>query len=356
MRYVWAGGILLALLGVLGMVGCAPAPTASRPAVGPAEASSATTTAPSAAPLPRVRVAYASDSSAELPAQVAHDADLFSKHGLDVSVERIGGGSSKVLQVMLAGELELAQVGGTAVVDAYLAGADPVYVATHLPVLLLSVYAAPGIERVEDLRGKTLSMTRAGTISDFAARYAAVRGGLQPDVDVGLVPTGGNTETLAAMQSGNVAAGVISPPFDVAARKLGFHELVSLPSLGLEFPHNGLLVRRDFLVEQPEAVQRFLRAYVEAIARIKQDKPFTLQVMQKYLGTDDPEALESGYDAFGGRYLARAPYPARTQFQSIVDFVAERDPRARDLPLDRMIDDRFVRALDQEGFIDGLYR
>ncbi len=348
------GRKLVALLVLLGLAGCAPAPAVSRPSSAPAEAA-ASAPAATAAPLPRVRVAYTSDSSSELPAQVADEAGLFAKYGLDVSVERIGGGSSKVLQVMLAGDLELAQVGGTAVVDAYLAGADPVYIAAHLPVLLLTVYAAPGVERVEDLRGKTMSMTRAGTISDFAARYAIAHGGLQPEVDVGLVPTGGNTETLAALQSGNVQAGVLSPPFDVAARKLGFHELVNLPSLGLAFPHNGLLARRDFLDEHPDAVQRYMRAYVEAIARIKQDKPFTLQVMQKYLGTDDPETLESGYEAYGGRYLARAPYPTVAQFQSILDFVAQRDPRARELTLDRMIDDRFVRALDQEGFIDGLY-
>ena len=113
---------------------------------------------------------------------------------------------------------------------------------------------------------------------------------------------------------------------------------------------------RDFLVANPEAVQRFMRAYVAAIARIKQDKAFTKQVMGKYLETTDDEALESGYAAFGEKFIARAPYPTAAQFQSIIDFVAEREPRARDLPLDRMLDDHFIRALDQEGFIDSLYR
>ena len=93
---------------------------------------------------------------------MAYEAGLFAKHGLDVSVERIAGGSSKVLQVMLAGELEMAQVGGTAVVDAHLAGADPVYVGSHLQVLLLTIYGPPEVQRLEDLRGKAIAMTRAG--------------------------------------------------------------------------------------------------------------------------------------------------------------------------------------------------
>jgi NitT/TauT family transport system substrate-binding protein len=344
------GGFVIALA----LAACGPAASPPTPAPAAAGVPAAAVAVPQA--LPRVRVAYASDSPAELPAQVASEAGLFAKHGLDVSVERIAGGSSKVLQVMLAGELELAQVGGTAVVDAYLAGADPVYIASHLQVLLLTIYGVPGIDRLEDLRGKTIAMTRPGTISDFAARYAVARAGLRPDADVGLIPTGGNAETLAALTSSNVTAGVFASPWDVTARKLGLGELANLATLGLDFPHNGLLARRDFLVEQPEAARRFLRGWIEAIALIKQDKPFTLQVIQKYMATDDAEAVESGYATFGTSYLARTPYPTRAQFQSIIDFVAERDPHARDLSLDRMLDDRLVRALDQEGFIDSLYR
>ena len=363
----WLNLALLVLVAALLLGGCtsAPAtPAASAPAKAPASApasgaASGAAAAPTSAPvaaLPKVRAAWASDTAAELPLQVANEAGLFPKYGLDVSAERIAGGSSKVLQVLLSGELDLAQIGGTGIVDAYLAGADPVYITTHNPVLVMQIFAVPGIARLEDLRGKSIAVTRAGTLTDFAARYALTKQGLRPDVDVGIIQTGGNTETMAAMQSGNVAAGVLSPPVDVPARKLGFHEIVDPASLALEFPHDGLAVRRDFLAANPEAVQRFVRAYVEAIARIKQDKAFTKQVMSKYLETTDDEALESGYQAFGDRYLARVPYPTAAQFQSIIDFVVERDPRARDLPLDRMIDDRFVRALEQEGFIDSLYR
>ncbi len=358
----WPTPGILVLLATLLVGACAPAPAApaasapalaSAPAASSAPAAAATSTP--AASLPKIRAAWASDTAAELPLQVANEAGLFAKYGLDVSADRIAGGSSKVLQVLLAGDLDLAQIGGTAIVDAYLAGADPVYITTHNPVLVMQIFAVPGIAGLDDLRGKSIAVTRAGTLTDFAARYALTKQGLRPDVDVGIIQTGGNTETMAAMQSGNVAAGVLSPPVDVPARKLGFHEIVDPASLALEFPHDGLAVRRDFLNANPDAVQQFVRAYVDAIARIKQDKAFTKQVMSKYLETTDDEALESGYQAFGDKYLARVPYPTTAQFQSIIDFVVERDPRARDLPLDRMIDDRFVRALDQDGFIDSLY-
>src|SRR5438067_890371 len=354
-------GRALPLLAALLVGACAPAP-ATPAGSGPAPASkppAASAPAPTSAPaasLPKVRAAWTSDAAAELPLQVANEAGLFAEQGLDVSAERIAGGSSKVMQVMLAGELDVAQIGGGPVVDAHLAGADPVYVASHIPWMVMQVHAVPGIERLEDLRDKAVAVTRAGTASDFAARYALARTGLRPEIDVGIIQSGGNTETLAAMQSGHAAAGLVSPPVDVAARKLGFREIADLPSLGLQYPSDGLTVRREFLAANPEPMQRFLRAFVEAIARVKQDKPYAKQVLAKYLETNDEDALESGYLAFGDKYLARAPVPTASQFEPIVDFTAERDPRVRDLKLDAMLDDRLVRALDAEGFIDGLYR
>ena len=260
-------------------------------------------------------------------------------------VERIAGGSSKAMQVMLAGELDVAQIGGTAVVDAHLAGADVVSIATVIPVVGMSVYAAPGIARVEDLRGRSLAITRAGTITDFGGRVALARPGLRPEADVGLIQTGGVSETMAAMQSGNVPAGMILPPFDVPARKLGFHEVLDLATLGLEFQHNGLTVQREYLARNEDTLRRFMHAYVEAIARARPDKAFTKQVIGKYSGTEDDEALESGYEAYGQRYVARVPLPTPGQFQGIIDFTAEREPQARDLRAERLIDDRFVRAL-----------
>ncbi len=129
-----------------------------------------------------------------------------------------------------------------------------------------------------------------------------------------------------------------------------------MPSLGVEFLLNGLAVQREYLTRNEDVLMRFMRGYLEAIARIKEDKAFAKQVLGKYTDTTDDAALESGYEAFGQRYLARVPYPTAAQLQTVIDFVAERDPSARDLQPESLFDDRFVRALDQEGFIDRLYR
>ena len=347
---------LAALLLAALVLGCAPAGgTAQAPAAAREPTSSATMPS-GTAPALHLRAAYTSETAAEIPLWLANDTGLFTQHGLDVAMERVAGGSSKAVQVMMAGELEVAQIGGAAVVDARLAGADLLFIATLHPVLALTAYAVPGLTRPDELRGKAIGITRAGTISDFTARYLLSRANLQPETEVGLVQTGGVAETLAAMQSANVPAGILSPPFDVPARKLGFHELVDVPGLGLEFPHQGVAVSREYLSRNEDALGRYMRATVEAIARIKQDKPLAKQIIARYSQTDDDEAAESGYATFGDRILSRAPYPTAAQFEPVIQFAAERDPRARELRADNLVDDHFVRALDQEGFVAALYR
>jgi NitT/TauT family transport system substrate-binding protein len=360
-RLLRAGSLILTFVALLLSAACAPppaAPTSPRPSsAAPGEAAARPPEpATSAPPRVTVRSAYTSESASELTLQVAHEANLFAKYGLDVTVERIAGGSPKVVAAMLAGDLDIAQIGGPVVADARVAGADLVYITANIPVLALSLYAAPSITRMEDLRGKAIAITRAGTVTDFAARTALTRFGLQPEVDVGMVQTGGLVESLATVQSGNAAATLMSAPFDIRARELGLHELLDLPSLGVEFLLNGLAVQREYLTQNEDVLLRFMRGYLEANARIKQDKAFTKQVLGKYTGTTDDAALESGYEAYGQRYLARVPYPTAAQVQTVIDFVAQREPSAGELRPESLFDDRFVRALDQEGFIDGLYR
>lgn len=342
--------LLLGLLALSTLSACAPAAApASKPGAATADIGSPP-------PAQRVRSAYTSESASELPLWMAHEAGLFREYGLDVSVERVAGGSSKAMQVLLAGELDVVHSSGPALVDARLAGADVVAIATAYPLLTIQIYAVPGVNAVADLRGRALAVTRAGTLSDFGGRYALTQFGLTPETDVGLVQTGGNTETLAAMSSGNVAAGVIASPFDVPARGLGFHELLDLASLGLEFPATGVQVQRDYLARNEEPLSRFLQAYIVALARIRQDPAFAKQVIGKYASTTDEDALDSGYAAFGQRYLAKVPYPTVGQFQTVIDFTAGREPRARELQAATLIDDRLVRALDENGFVERVSR
>src|SRR5438105_11937366 len=118
-----ARGLCCLALAALAL-GCASAGSAPRAPVAASE-SGPSAAAPAPAPPPlRLRAAYTSETAAEIPLWLANDTGLFAQHGLDVAMERVAGGSSKAVQVMMAGEIDVAQIGGSAVGDAGLAGAD----------------------------------------------------------------------------------------------------------------------------------------------------------------------------------------------------------------------------------------
>jgi hypothetical protein len=57
-----------------------------------------------------------------------------------------------------------------------------------------------------------------------------------------------------------------------------------------------------------------------------------------------------------GRLLQRKPFLAREAVELVLSEITATQPRARDTKPDELMDMRFVRELDESGFIDRLYR
>src|SRR5262245_34746013 len=140
--------------------------------------------------LQKLRVAYAAVTAAFSIPWIAKEAGIFQRHGLDVELVYIASGS-RAVQTLVGGSIDVAEIGGPAGVDAKLAGADTVYVAIPVNRVLVFTVAEPNIQRVEELRGKSIGVTRVGTVTDFFTRVFLRQNGLTPDRDVLVWPMGG---------------------------------------------------------------------------------------------------------------------------------------------------------------------
>src|SRR5499425_1068932 len=136
--------------------------------------------------LERIRIGGGAVGAPQMTMWFAKEANLYEKHGLAVEAIHIPG-SSLALQAMLSGEVPIIQLGGTASMQANLAGADTVIVATILKKFLFSISSRQVIIRIADLKGKLFGATRFGTLSDFASRFALERNNLNPDRDIAKV-------------------------------------------------------------------------------------------------------------------------------------------------------------------------
>lgn len=298
----------------------------------------------------RIRVGGGSASATQMSMWLAKEGGFYEKNGLAAEVISIPG-SSLALQAMLAGELPIIQLGGAASIQANLSGADSVIVATIVRKFLFSIFARPGIERMEDLRGKVFGATRFGTLSDLASRFALRAYGVDPERDITMVQTGGPAETVMAMAAGKVHAAAISPPATLQARKLKLKELLDLSKLDAEYHVNGVVTSRRYLKSHEDVVRRFLKAYIEGAARGQKDKNFALKAMGKYFRTDDKEILEESYETVIKSNFSIPPYPSLQGIASLLQGLEKQNPKAKGAKPEEFSDSRLIRELDQSGFV-----
>jgi NitT/TauT family transport system substrate-binding protein len=302
--------------------------------------------------LDKIRIGGGSASATQMSMWLAKEGGFYEKNGLAVEAISIPG-SSLALQAMLAGEVPIIQLGGAASIQANFSGADTVIVATIVRKFLFSIFAGPGVERMEDLRGKVFGATRFGTLSDLAARFALRAYGIDPDRDITMVQTGGPAETVTAMAAGKVHAAAISPPATLQARKLKLKELLDLSKLDAEYHVNGVVTSRRYLKSHEDVVRRFLRAYIEGAVRGQKDKNFALKAMGKYFRTDNKEILEESYDTVI-KSFSIPPYPSIRGIASLLQGLEKQNPKAKGANPDDFADSRLVRELDQSGFVKSL--
>jgi ABC-type nitrate/sulfonate/bicarbonate transport system substrate-binding protein len=302
--------------------------------------------------LDKIRVGGGSASATQMSMWLAKEGGFYEKNGLAVEAISIPG-SSLALQAMLAGEVPIIQLGGAASIQANFSGADTVIIATIVRKFLFSIFARPGIERMEDLRGKVFGATRFGTLSDLASRFALRAHGIDPDRDITMVQTGGPAETVTAMAAGKVHAAAISPPATLQARRLKLKELLDLSKLDAEYHVNGVVTSRRYLKSHEDVVRRFLRAYIEGAARGQKDKTFAMKAMGKYFRTDDKEILEESYETVI-KSFSIPPYPSLQGIASLLQGLEKQNPKARGAKPEEFSDSRLVRELDQSGFIKSL--
>ena len=308
-----------------------------------------------AQPLRKVRMAFTSLSSVMCPPWIAREIGIFNKHGLDVEVIATPTGVEG-MNALIAGEVQFLQISGGTTASAALGGADVMVVGTTLDALVQSLMARPEIEKAEQLKGKSVGITRFGTSIDVGARMALKHFGLVPEKEVAIVQVGGMESMVTALQTNRIQAGILSYPAITQALKLGHHTLLDVASLGIPYAFTGMTTRGRLIKEDPDLVRRYMMAQTEAIARAKRDKNMALKVMGKYLRTTNPNALAESYDIDVQKYLLRVPLTTAEAMRSVLDDLAGRIPKAKDADPKRFFDDTFVRQMQSSGFIDALYK
>jgi ABC-type nitrate/sulfonate/bicarbonate transport system substrate-binding protein len=311
--------------------------------------------APEPATAQKINTAYISTTpGTSTVIQVARESRIFDKHGIDATVIFISG-SVRGIQAILAGEIPIGEGGGPALASARLAGGDVVAVAGTVNVLPYYLVSHPSIKRHEDLKGKIGGTHIAGTTAEFALKVGLKRIGLNPLKDVSLRVIGGAIERMVALQKGIVQFTVVTEAGKAQAEKLGYPTVVDMVTLQIPFPQNGIYTSTKLIRENPDLVRRYMRAYTDAIHYYKTHKEETLKIMRKYSRVEDRRVLEDAWD-WHAKFMPEAPYPPADGYHLVLQDMAEKNPKAAQANVKDYIDTRFIKELEDSGFIKGLYK
>jgi NitT/TauT family transport system substrate-binding protein len=303
--------------------------------------------------LERAVLAFGSTGPNLTPFWVGREAGLYRKNGLDVDVVFFRG-STIAINALATRDAHFGAFGASSSVLAKLGGVDTVLIATATPGLLFYLVARKEIRSANDLKGKKIAVSRPGTDSDLAARVAVQKLGLT-EKEVKIISLGTDSERMSAMTQGIADATVVTIGGYVAAQKLGFHSLIDLSQANIPYEAASLITTRTLIKENPDMVNRFTKGFVAAIQHAQANREFTLKVLSKYMRTGDSEILNASYDYYVGRVIPRTPYVSEKGLQAVIDFIRQRNPQTPNVKAAEFMDNRFIKELDDSGFIKSLY-
>jgi len=313
------------------------------------------TASPAERPLTKIIIAYSSISGNMAPLWITYEKGLFRKYGLNVQIVLVEGGS-RAAQSLASGDVAFAQMAGAGVIQSNLRGADTVIIAGALNTMNYQFIVDKNIQRPDQLKGKALAVSRYGSSSDFAIRFALDKYGLIAEKDVKILEIGTQPDRFAALETGRVQGVMLEVPQSLQAKKMGFRVLANLKMLGLEYQHTGLATTRALIKSQPDLVRNVMKAYVEGIHYYKTHRQESLTVLAKYLKTNNADALKEIHEDIGLALVPAKPYPTLKGIDTILREMGGKEPEAKAARPEQFVDLTFVKELDNSGFIDHLYK
>jgi ABC-type nitrate/sulfonate/bicarbonate transport system substrate-binding protein len=314
----------------------APASAAAAP-VAPTAAAQAQAAAPAGPPL---RAAYVAPVAAMAPLWLAKESGAFDREGVSVEVRYIQANAA--VPALLAGEVDLLQISAPGMIPPVLQGADLAFIAGALNQMIFSVHAAPDVRTPQDLRGKLFGSDRPGTPVAFATELALGRMGLRSG-EVQVLNVGSTDQLLAALLSGQLAGTVLNPPANFAAEDAGYHQLIDL--YDVPYQNVGIVARRSQLDALAASLIPFLRAYRTGIDSYHDDRALALKVIEQYTQESNPAILDKTYEFYRRIGFNRGLTVSEVGLASILQFLGETLPAAKDARPTDFFDLRFVQQL-----------
>ena len=231
----------------------------------------------------RIGTAVLGDYSLVSPILVAQDKGFFKENGVAAEFTPFRGGPD-LLKNVQANQVQIGLTGSTDV---------PVFRAAGVPIRCVAITVnsnhftfnvAPGITKLDDLKGKSIGVTGVGASTWVFATMLAKRQGWDPQRDVKIVPLGGLDAQLAALTRGETHAFVWGDGGAMLELQGKSKVLLRLDTVTPKWVSQAVYCTDDYIKTNKDAIRRALRAMFQGIKFIRESPKESFTIAAKTLG------------------------------------------------------------------------
>ena len=291
----------------------------------------------------KLTLGYSTTGPTAVGLWMAKEIGAFDKYGVDPNLIFISS-SPVMVPALIGGDVQGALAGANAVISAVLGGASIVSIASLANRPYLRLWVQPEISRLEDLRGKTLGVSRFGATTDNLTRILLRKIGLEGAVNIRQM--GGTVEVGLAFRHRQIDGAVLATLRTDAQYRI----LADLAEFGIQYSMGLLVVSRDFYRRSPETLENIMRAYIEAVAALRDQKQTALKVVARYTRLKEAKPVEEIYsDAV--KYVDPVPRVEPEALSATLEFMGKKG-----LPIETFADNSIVDRLVRTGFVEQIYK
>lgn len=300
-----------------------------------------------------------------VPLLVAQTAGYFRQEGVDLNVVLAGGGPKAMTGLIGGG----GQFSASVLFDGIMAhrrGLDDVRAIATLslfqgPLVVLTGVAQkrglsldePLKQRLQAMKGLKLGITTPGATSDLFMRYLFRSNGMNPDRDLEIVPLGGVSSQIAALQAGRVDGASCLPPVDVITGRQGLtvdviDRMKDIPQLA-SATYGTLYGLASYNKSHPDVINAVARAVTRATLLIGHDPDAARRATRPFLKELDAATFDAAWAAYLPVFptnpdITQASFDKELEFEKAVLPAGNNAP----VPYDQVVDASFVRRAMQE--------
>jgi len=299
------------------------------------------------------RVGFPSLATGFAPSWVAADKGMWKKHGLDVELIFLRGGS-RTVSALIGGSVDFILGSDLGATTAILQGAALTRVGVTTNTLGYSIVVQPNIKTIRDLKGKIIGIT-PGRDAAYARVVKLLRdSGMDASKDVTFlsVGDGGPAARVAALSTGVIHASMFTPPSDLISEKAGMKILarIEVANVGGGLNTTSALIQKG----RPQLL-RFLRGYMEGIQYLKSHKEESLKIFSKYVRNPDLGIMAYLYEEISTR-AEKDLRPQSDAVHALLDLAALDFSQAKKLSEKDNWDLSLIDEIVKSGFLEQLYK